>query len=414
MKKKFSVISLGCFRNTYDSQLIITEFVNKGYVYTENLDKLDLLVINTCGFVQSAKEESLDILEKAVDSKRSGQIKKIIVIGCLVQRYQSQLSKFFPEIDQWRGVVAFPAKLKNNDLFSPKWLGFLKIAEGCNNFCSYCAIPLIKGSLRSMPAKDILSVASMFNDRGVKELNIIGQDITSWGYDFSPKLNLCYLLKEILKVTIDIDWIRLLYLHPEHISDELIDLIADNRRICNYIDLPIQHINDRILQSMNRPITRKQIMQLIKKIRRKIPGVALRTSVIVGFPGETEEQFKELLGFIEEIKFERLGAFVYSREEGTKAYKMPGQVHHKTKKRRWRQLMEKQKSISYEYNKSFVNKDIDILVEERENNFYLGRSQFSAYDIDGIVYLESNKQHKEGTFAKVKVKDAYEYDLVAE
>jgi ribosomal protein S12 methylthiotransferase len=294
----------------------------------------------------------------------------------------------------------------------PPHLGFLKICEGCLHKCSYCAIPIIKGKLKSKYFSEVLKEAKQFQQNGVQELNVIGQDITSWGKDLRGKQTLVMLLQGILKETKKIPWVRLVYTHPRFFSDELIDLIAQEKRLCKYVDLPIQHCNNRILKAMNRHTTKKDIVTLIKKIRDRIPGVVLRSSVIVGFPTETEKEFKELLEFLNEVKFERLGAFSYSQEEGTPASKLP-QLHHRRRRRRLNTLMSLQREVAREANKRFLGQKLTVLVEEEKNDILVGRSQYDAYDVDGIVYIQK-KNIKVGTFCEVTIMDSFEYDLIAQ
>ncbi len=412
MEKKISIVSLGCFRNIYDSGVIIERFRKKGYSFVEKADKVDVLIINTCGFIKKAKEESLEWIRKAISFKKRGKAKRIIVIGCLVERYKRELERFFPLVDEWKGVEKFPSS--NFPLrILPFHIGFLKISEGCNNNCSYCAIPLIKGKLVSKDIDSIVKEARIMDKEGTKELNIIAQDVTSWGKDMYKNINLSFLLKKILKKTKNIRWFRIIYTHPRHFSDNLIDLIANEERMCKYVDLPIQHINDRILKMMNRHTTKDEIIELIKKIRKRNKNIAIRTSVIVGFPTETEKEFKELLNFIKDIKFERLGAFVYSREEGTIAYNFKPHIHYKIKERRYKEIMSLQREISYDYNKTFLNKKIDVLIDEKENDTFVGRTQFSTYDIDGVVYVKK-RNVRLGKFYKLNIIRALEYDLVGQ
>jgi len=422
MGKTFSIISLGCFRNSYDSETIILQFSKQGYRFLpvaslfsdkqKKIKKIDLLIINTCGFIDKAKEESIKIISDSIDLKKKGRVEKIMVIGCLVKRYQEKLEKAYPLVDSWQSVIEFRQDFvkRGKSLFSPA-IGFLKICEGCLNQCSFCAIPLIKGPLKSKFKNEVIKEAKDLEKKGVRELNIIGQDITSWGKDIKTKDDLASLLKAILKATKEIKWIRLIYTHPKHFNDSLIDLIAKNERVCKYIDLPIQHINDRILKLMNRGITKKKIIDLINKIRKRIPGCIIRSSVIVGFPTESEKEFKELLSFLKDIKIDRLGAFIYSQEEGTQAYKLRPQVHQSTKKRRFRQVMEQQKKIASEANKRFLNKELDVLVENKDSGVFLGRSQYDALDVDGVVFLEK-KNLKIGNFYKAKIIDCLDYDLI--
>jgi ribosomal protein S12 methylthiotransferase len=417
MEKKVSIVTLGCFRNRYDSGVAAKRFLNKSsrLLPVDKLsrkNKADILLINTCGFIDPAKIESIEAINEAIELKRQKKVRKIYVFGCLVQRFEQELKKHFPEIDKWWGIEEFSREYQDR-LASKNPVGFLKICEGCINNCSYCAIPLIKGPLVSRPAQEVLKEVKKLDKAGVKELNIIGQDITGWGKDLSKRQDLAGLLKQVVRDTKEIGWIRLIYTHPKHITGSLIDLIAKEEIICNYIDLPIQHINKRILKLMNRKTSPKDIISLIKKIRKKIPNCAIRTSVIVGFPGETESEFNQLLDFIKEIKFEKLGVFTYSQEEGTKAAKFPGQIHHMTKKKRKRRIMEAQQKIGAKNLEKFIGQEITVLVLEKRKGFYIGRTQYDAPEVDGVVFIKRRKLNI-GCFVKVKVTDSLEYDLVAE
>ncbi|MFA5271915.1 MAG: MiaB/RimO family radical SAM methylthiotransferase [Candidatus Omnitrophota bacterium] len=420
-KKNLSIISLGCFRNTYDSESALKRFLDTGYRFSaqenifltgiEDFKNCDTLVINTCGFIDKAKEESVEFIKEAVKLKQQGRIKHLLVFGCLVERYHEKLKKSFPEVDQWWGAEKFIQTFTERKKLLPSHIDFLKICEGCLNKCSYCTIPYIKGSLKSKPLNEVIKEAKFLDGKGIKELNIIGQDITSWGRDLKTKKDLSLLVKEVLKNTKNIRWIRLLYTHPCHLDNKLIDIIANEERVCKYIDLPIQHINNRILKAMNRNITKKEIVNLVNKIRKNIKNCTIRTSVITGFPTETEKEFKELLKSMREIKFERLGAFMYSREENTPAYDLNPQVNNKVKERRFREIMSLQQDISREANKRFLGQELDVLVEEKENEVFVGRSQFDAYEVDGAVFLKKDKL-KIGDFYKAKIIDSYDYDLV--
>lgn len=423
MPKNFSVISLGCFRNNYDSEIVTARFIDKGYTYISEEKffsntnvipiQCEFLIVNTCGFIDSAKKESLSTIREALRLKKEGRVKKVFVFGCLVQRYRNELEKFFPQIDEWQGVESLSDTYQARTKLSPSCADFLKICEGCRNACSYCSIPLIKGPLQSKSEPAVLREAKFLDAQGTRELNIIGQDITSWGCGLKGGGNLASLLRKIIKTAPHIHWIRLIYTHPAHFSKELIEVIARQQRICKYIDLPIQHINDRILRLMNRTTTKREIVNLIKRIRAAIPGCVIRTSVIVGFPSETEEEFSELLDFLEETQFERLGAFVYSREENTKAYALSGQIHHGTKKKRFDRLMRLQKAIASTVNKRFLNKEVEVLVEAKEGDTFIGRTQYDAPEVDGVVFLK-NKRVKVGEFYNARITDVYEYDLVGE
>lgn len=376
----------------------------------------DIVVVNTCAFIKEAKEESINMILDLVDLKKAKKIKKIIVAGCLSQRYGKDLLKEFKGVDAFMGRLA----IDNNNFaesvkITPKHFAYVKISEGCINRCSYCVIPDIKGPLKSRPIESIIEEIKGLDKSSVSEINIVGQDTSSYGIDLYGSSNIVKLLREILKTVKNIRWIRLLYAHPNHIIDELIKLIAEDKRLCNYIDLPIQHINNRILKLMNRKITKKEITALIKKIRKMIPQVALRTSLIVGFPSETEEEFQELLDFMDEAKFERLGAFIYSHEEGTEAFNLRDQVPEKIKSARFETLMQKQQEISNEVLKRFIGRNLEVIIEEKSGkNSYLARSYADAPEVDGSVFVNTEKKLKIGEFVKVKIKDSLEYDLVGE
>ena len=422
MRKAFSIISLGCFRNTYDSEIQIFKFTNRGYVFLPPAclfadkkikDKtIELLIVNTCGFIDKAKEESLKVISEAVELKKNGKVKKVMILGCLVKRYRKELERSFPLVDEWEGLIEFSRRFEGRDrMLTGPSTAFLKICEGCLNNCSFCAIPLIKGSLRSKLKEEVIKEVKFLDKEGVKELNVIGQDITGWGKDLKPRGDLVTLLKEILKVTKSIRWVRLIYTHPKHFSDSLIELIAGEERICKYIDLPIQHINDRILKLMNRGITKKKTIDLIRKIRKKIPGCAIRSSVIAGFPTESKKEFKELLDFLKDIRFERLGAFMYSREESTRAFDFRPQHNLNTRKKRLNEIMGQQRKIASELNKRFLNEDLEVFIEAKDSGVFTGRSQYDAPDVDGIVFLKK-KGLKVGDFYKTKIVDCLDYDLV--
>ncbi len=437
-KERIAIISLGCARNLVDSELIIGKLKSQGFIIVEDADLSDIVIINTCGFIEDAKRESIDIILKAVSLKKEKRIKKLIVCGCLAQRYSEQLKNDIPEIDAILGVDDFKVISKavsailSNEKFSaintpvaihsdkdprltltPSYYFYVKIAEGCQNHCSYCAIYNIRGRLRSRPVSSVISeIKALSLKKKKSELNVIAQDTTSYGIDRYGKFMLPQLLKNICRLK-PAHWIRLLYTHPRHFTDELIDTIASEASICKYIDLPIQHINDKILTRMNRRIKRKAIEKLIKKIRSRIPDVALRTSIIVGFPSETEGNFKELLDFIKAFQFERLGAFIYSREEGTPAYDFKNQITRKVKDRRLDEIMCLQQDISKEINAGFQGRKIEALVESRsEKGVYAGRTQYDAPEVDGTVFMHSKKRLVPGQFVDIEIIDTLEYDLV--
>jgi ribosomal protein S12 methylthiotransferase len=414
-KPKIGIISLGCARNLVDSENILGNLKKKGYRITDISDA-DIAIVNTCCFIKEAKEESIDTILELVDLKKRGYLKKIIISGCLPQRYGKELVLHLKEVDAFVGRISLGQFSSFRYHLLPKHFVYVKISEGCDNDCSYCIIPRIKGEFRSRPIKQILKQLVSLDKENVKEVNIIGQDITDYGKDIYNKPSLTNLLKQILENTRNIRWFRLLYTYPAHIDDELIELMRKEERICKYIDLPIQHINDRILSLMNRKIKKNQIIALIKKIRKRIPGIVIRTSLIVGFPSETEREFKELLDFVKEIKFERLGVFIYSREEGTLAYNFKKQIPDRIKRQRFDVLMSKQKEIARQINSQYLGKKIEVLIDEEDSigNLFLGRTQADAPEVDGVVYVHSKNGLKPGDFVKVKIIDTYEYDLVGE
>lgn len=412
MKSKVGILSLGCPRNLVDSENIMGRLNLKGYPVVD-IEKADICVVNTCAFIEDAKRESIEAILDLAGLKKEGKLKKIIVYGCLPERYKEDLRKELPEIDAFVGRVSLNHELKRFPI-TPKHYVYLKICEGCLNNCSFCAIPKIKGKFASLDMDAIVKKTDKFSKEMVSELNIIGQDTSGYGIDLYGKPRLAELLRKIIARSRNIGWIRLLYLYPSRVSDELLRLIKDEPKICKYIDLPIQHINDRVLKLMNRRITKKEIISLIEKIRKIIPGIALRTSIIVGFPSESEKEFKELLKFLEETRFERLGAFVYSREEDTPAYNFRQQVPGKTKIERFNTVMSTQQRISKEINKDFLGKTISVLIDEQDKDLYLGRSQSDAPEVDGVVYVSSKRKLSPGDFVQTRIIDTLEYDLRGE
>jgi len=412
MIKKIGVLSLGCPRNLVDTEMILSALKAKGYKIVEVEDS-QIAIVNTCAFIKEAVQESLEVIKELISLKKEKRIKKIIVYGCLVERYKGKLLSYLKGVDALIGRVSLNHGIRNYFL-TPKHFSYLKICEGCVNFCSFCLIPRIKSKFESRPLQSIIEEVKFLDREGTKELNIVGQDISFYGKDISSELDLTKLLKEILKNTKNIRWIRLLYLYPHNITDELLELINKEERICKYMDLPLQHINDRILKLMNRKTTSKYIYDLIKRIRKKIPSVFIRTTLMVGFPTETEKEFGELLNFVKETKFERLGAFIYSKEEGSPASELKPQVPFLVKQKRFNQLMQVQQEISSLVNKRFLGKTIEVLIDEKQNDYYLGRSIYDAPEVDGCVWVKSRRILKVGSFIKVKIFDTLEYDLVGE
>lgn len=412
MKQKLGILTLGCPRNLVDSETLAGRLNFKGYSIVDNIEDAQVAIVNTCAFIQEAKEESVDAILDLIELKKQGRLKKIIVYGCLSQRYKN-LEKELPEVDAFVGALGLNHESKRLAL-TPKHYAYLKICEGCVNNCSYCIIPKIKGKLVSLDEKTIIQKTRRLNQEKISELNIIGQDITGFGMDSSASSRLTGILKKIISNSPDIGWIRLLYLNPRRITSELLDLIATQKQVCKYIDLPIQHVNNRILKLMNRSITKGEIISLIKKIRKTIPGVYLRTSLILGFPSETDKEFNELLEFIKEVKFERLGAFIYSREEDTPAYNFKMQLPKKIKETRLDVIMSTQQKIAAELNSKFLGSVIPVLIEEKGPGAYIGRSQGDAPEVDGVVFVNTKKALRIGEFARVKITDTLEYDLKGE
>jgi len=371
MTKTIGIISLGCPRNLVDSEKLILEFTKRGYRFKEDAMKSNIAIVNTCAFIEDAKKESIDSILRVIDAKKKGDIKRIIVAGCLPQRYKDALAEELKEVDEFRGVLKFTPHLNplpfrgegrvRGIKLTPKHYAYIKISEGCANKCSYCVIPYLKGKYKSRPIGSILKEAEDLVRNGAKELILIGQDTSLYGTDLyrAGAVNDRPLLADLLEGLARISkgtWIRLLYLHPSNLDKEVIKIMRDNKNICRYIDLPLEHINDRILNKMRRRITRKQIIALIECMRKEIPGAAIRTSFIVGFPGETEKEFKELVSFVKEMRFERLGVFKYSREEGTPAYDYKEQVSEKEKERRFNRLMSAQRHVSETINQALIDR----------------------------------------------------------
>ncbi|MFH1478486.1 MAG: MiaB/RimO family radical SAM methylthiotransferase [Candidatus Omnitrophota bacterium] len=416
MKKTFSIISLGCPRNLVDSEHIAGEFKKKGYVFKDESLGSDTVVINTCSFIEDAKKESIDTILKVIDAKKSGDIKRIIVAGCLSERYQKELKKELKEVDEFRGVLDFKSTFNDppERLLTPSYYAYLKISEGCLNRCTYCIIPYLKGPYKSKPMDNIIKEAEASIKNGIKEIVLVGQDTSLYGTDMYKKRRLGELLKKLDSMS-DNNWIRLLYCHPKNLDKDTIDIIKDSHHICRYIDLPIEHVSSKILKGMGRKTTKKDILSLIDHIRTKIPGSALRTSLIVGFPGETDKDFEELMDFIEDIRFERLGLFKYSREESTPAYSFKGQVPEDIKEERFKEAMATQQAISKTINEGLKGKVLKVLVEEESNGDFIGRTEYDAPEVDGLVYIKSkNKKLNIGKFYNARIIDTYEYDLVGE
>ena len=425
--KKVALISLGCAKNLVDSENILGLLKYDGFELTSNLQDADIIIVNTCGFIESSKKESIDEIFNALSYQ-----KKVIVTGCLAQRYLNELKEEIPEVDAFipiRDYARFNAYLENigeeipdkegvrddlRVLSTPSYSAYLKIGEGCSNCCTYCAIPLIRGPYVSRPYDDIINEAKKLAKDGVKEVIVLEQDTTRYGLDLKEGKNIVALLKGLLEIK-ELEYIRLLYLYPDEISDELIELISKEKRLTSYFDIPIQHSESHILKDMNRRGDKEFLLNLFNKIKERVPHAILRTTVMVGFPKETEEDITNLCKFIEEVGFDHLGAFTYSREEGTKSYDFLNQIEEEVKQARLKKVMEVAQKVSYRKNKEHIGEIMEGLVIGKKNNEYLIRSYWNAPDdVDGNIYMESKISHKNGDIVKIKINKAFVYDLIGE
>ena len=425
-------IHLGCSKNLVDTEMTIGLFKENNYKVVNNPEDADILVINTCGFIASAQEEAINTILEMAEYKKK-RCKYLIVMGCLVQRFKEELEKAIPEVDLWIKYKSYDTiwkqieqvikpegtKKENLDFLdrvitTGENFAYLRIAEGCSNYCTYCAIPKIRGPFVSRKMENILEEAEKLAKEGYKEIVVIAQDTTKYGIDIYGKPMLAELLSKLCEIE-GIKWIRFLYSYPETITQELIDVVKKEEKICKYFDIPIQHISDNVLKRMNRKSDGKSIRKIIEKLRKEIPNVIIRTTVMVGFPGETKENFEELYDFVKEAKFERLGAFSYSKEEGTPAKMMPNQVHPQTKKARYNKIMKLQQEISKENLKKQIGRKLEVLVETKtfDGKYYVGRSYMDVPDIDGLVYIEMVDKALEGKFVECEIVDTNEYDLIA-
>ena len=427
-------ISLGCEKNFVDSEMIVGAFYKAKFIITTNIDEADIIIVNTCGFIDSAKEEAINTIVDVLEFKENGA--KIIVTGCLVQRYQQELMKLLPEVDLWvpiRDYYRFGEllsdllkddysnlciRMEDRILSTPPYMAYVRISDGCNNRCNYCAIPLIRGNFVSRREDEIVSEIEKLVKNGVIEINLISQDLTNYGYDLrqnGENVTLVTLLKKLVKID-GIKWIRMLYLYPDEITDELIELVSKEKNILPYFDIPIQHASDKMLKLMNRRGTNSEIKELVEKIRNKIPDAILRTTLIVGFPHETNEDFEFLKEYIKDVPFEHLGAFAYSREEDTKGYSMSNQVSKKIKNQRLSEILDTQKWVSLSKNREMIGKEYDCIIErydEETNKFYGRTYAFAPDDIDGSVIIDFSEDIIIGDINKVYVYDADFYDLFA-
>ncbi len=439
MSKKISLVSLGCPKNQIDGERMLGALKKSGFEILENVDSSDVVIVNTCGFIESAKQEAIDTILDMAELKKEGTVGKILVTGCLAERYKEQLRKEIPEIDGVIGIGAnddivsaveklcqnsiyecYPDKEKlsfngERELLNPPYYAYLKIAEGCSNHCTYCAIPSIRGEFRSREFDDIIDEAKSLADKGVKELIVVAQDTTRYGEDLYGRQRLPELLTELSKID-GIRWIRILYCYPDRLSDELLETMAGNEKILNYIDLPLQHADETVLKRMNRYGDKEKLISLINHIREIVPDVVLRTTLIVGFPGETEEAFETLSEFVNEARFDRLGCFTYSAEEDTPAASFPDQIDEQVKLDRCEIIMEQQNRIMDEINDSHTGKILECIVEGYDDyaDVYYGRSVMDAPEIDGIVSFTCGFELKTGEFVQVEIMGANEYGLIGE
>jgi len=423
MEKVVNIISLGCAKNLVDSEILLGGLHKSDLVVTDNPENADTIIINTCGFLDIAREESVDTILQAAELKKTGRPSELVVMGCLSERYPEELTSEVPEIDQifgsndHRQIVSFLTGKdfsKDDPLFfrslmTPNHYAYIKIAEGCDNGCSFCSIPIMRGLQKSRTIPAIMDEAIRLAENGTKELLVIAQDSTSYGWDLDQKVYLSDLLKNLN--TLDgIEWIRVHYAHPAHLSQRIIDSIADSDKVCNYLDMPVQHASDIILKSMKRGLNQQGIRDRINRLRDASPGIAIRTTLIVGYPGETNEDFKELYNFVEDIRFDRLGVFTYSEEEGTSAAGLDDDIPQEIKDDRKNQIIELQHDISLARNESFIGKNIRVLVDQTENNIGVGRTEYDSPEIDNIVQIEGKVSR--GEFVNIIVNGANEYELI--
>jgi ribosomal protein S12 methylthiotransferase len=439
MSEKVKVVTLGCEKNLVDSEIMSGLIDQRGYSLVEDSKEATVIIVNTCGFIDAAKEESVNTILDMADLKKTASLKALIVSGCLTQRYKEELMKEMPEIDGIVGTGDFnkitdivdqalagkKPVLVGNPIFNyeealprlvttPRYTAYVKIAEGCDNACTFCSIPIMRGKFRSRSIESVITEVELLASQGVREISLIAQDSTNYGTDLYDQFMLPTLLNRVSEVP-GIGWVRLHYAYPGFFTDELIDTIASNPKLCKYIDIPLQHSEDSILKRMRRPGRQKDVRALIHKIRSRVPDVSVRTSLIVGFPGETEEDFNRLCEFVRDMKFDRLGVFAYSQEEDTPASRLPDQVPNDVKEYRANTIMEIQREVSNGLSGKHVGKEMDVLVERYDgrNDVFIGRSQYDAPEIDGEVFI-TGTQANIGDFQKVRITHSYEYDLTGE
>lgn len=424
-KNKINLVTLGCSKNIYDSEVIMGQLKANGKEVAHE-EEGNIVVVNTCGFIDNAKEQSVNTILNYAQLKEEGEIEKLFVTGCLSERYKPDLEKEIPNVDAYFGTTDLPLLLKalgadyKHELIgerlttTPKNYAYLKIAEGCDRPCSFCAIPLMRGKHRSKSIENLVIEAEKLAANGVKELILIAQDLTYYGLDLYKKRRLADLLKALAKIN-GIEWIRLHYAFPTGFPEDVLDVIREEPKVCHYIDIPLQHISDEMLKSMRRGTTHEKTNRLLRLFREKVPGICIRTTLIVGYPGETEEHFEELKAWVQDMRFERLGVFTYSHEEDTHAYNLVDDVPQEEKMRRANEIMEIQSQISWEQNQSKIDKIFKCVIDRKEGNYFVGRTEYDSPDVDNEVLIDANKHYvKLGDFADIKITEAHDFDLYGE
>ncbi len=427
-KNKINVVTLGCSKNIYDSEVLMGQLKanDKEVVHEDEKDDGNIVVINTCGFIGKAKEESINTILHYAHRKEKGEIDKVFVTGCLSERYKPDLEKEIPDVDSYFGTHDLPVLLKalgadyKHELVgerlttTPKHYAYLKIAEGCDRPCSFCAIPLMRGKHRSTPIEDLVIEATKLAEKGIQELILIAQDLTYYGLDIYKKRALASLLEELVKVD-GIQWIRLHYAFPSGFPLDVLDVMKNNPKVCNYIDIPLQHINSDILKSMRRGTSHEKTVALLEQFRAKVPSMTIRTTLIVGYPGETEEQFQEMKQWVQDTRFDRLGAFAYSHEDNTHAATLEDNVPEEVKERRVREIMEVQEQISFDLNQEKIGKVFRCIFDRKDGNYFVGRTEFDSPDVDNEVLVDARNHYVQiGKFAQIKITDAGDFDLYGE
>lgn len=423
--QKINIITLGCAKNTVDSEALFSQLLHNDFSLTETIDDADIAIINTCGFIDAAKRQSIDTILSAVERKTSGRLDKVFVMGCLVERYKKDLLKEIPEIDHFFGTNELPSILETlggkykyellgeRTISTPKYFSYIKISEGCDNPCSFCAIPLMRGTHKTKPIEQVMDETMRLVAKGVKELIVIGQDTTFYGLDLYGERKLASLLTSLSSVD-GLEWIRLMYAYPAKFPLDVLQSFRDNPKICRYIDMPIQHAADNVLKSMRRGITRRTTENLIQSLRASVPNIALRTTLIVGYPNETDADVEELIQFIKDVKFDRLGVFTYSLEDDTTAYGLGDPIPELEKERRKEYVMEVQRAVSLEQNESRIGQTTRAVIERVENDSLVGRTEWDAPEIDNEVFIPNDSLTKIGDFINITISDATEYDLYGE